>query len=240
MKKVICVVLAMMASACVYAGGPDRELTARLFYDWTGFYVGANAGGIWGKANLYDVNEYNGTDVRNFNYNPDGGLVALHFGYENLLGRVFLLGAEAQGGWISLKGSRQYPPYIGVRGSNDSVASTNDGGFFSLVGRFGFVAWQRILFYGKGGWAWTGISNTFIDTDPEGITLSNTTSPKRNGSVFGGGIEYAFTNDYSGRVEYGYYNFGTVTSSGLAFGDAFHFNHKLTAKSVTLSVSRKF
>ena len=241
MKKIAYLaVAAMMAATSVYAGGQTMEPTSSD-PSWTGFYVGADVGYMWGHSDLYDVNGFNSSGNNPFSYHPDGGVAALHAGYQHLFRHRYLLGAEALGGYTGMDGAKQYPPYIGVRTGADSVAHTKDGAFIGLFARLGLVGWKKFLFYGKGGYVWTSVSNTFTDTDPTGTTLSGTTNPSRDGAGYGGGVEYAFNHHWTGRVDYTRYDFGNVTSTGTtAAGTVQHFRHSLDANSVLVGASYMF
>ena len=223
-------------SSSAFAGGPTTEV-ADVTPSWTGLYAGADAGYIWGKATVLDVTGYN-TLNHSSGYDPAGGLADVHIGYQWLFASELLLGAELQGGWNGLSGTRQHPPYIGIRTGADSVAHTDSGGFGTLLARFGILMRQSTLFFVNGGWTWTGIENYYTDTDTTGTTLSNVTKPTREGYVVGGGVEYAFTPLWSGLLTYEHYDFGTVTSSAVASGTTYNFQHALTANSVTAGVNR--
>ena len=75
----------------------------------------------------------------------------------------------------------------------------------SVTGRVGY-AWDRWLLYGKGGVAWAGNRYSSFDTlatyDYEGLET-------RFGWTAGVGIEWALWNDWSLKLEYDYYGFGT-------------------------------
>uniref|UniRef100_UPI003F94DC09 outer membrane protein n=1 Tax=Rhodoblastus sp. TaxID=1962975 RepID=UPI003F94DC09 len=74
----------------------------------------------------------------------------------------------------------------------------------SIDGRLGY-AMDRTLFYALGGVAWDQQSADLYNLSTGySISRSNT----RTGYDVGGGVEYAFTNNWTGRVEYRYYNFG--------------------------------
>ena len=71
--------------------------------------------------------------------------------------------------------------------------------------------------YAKGGPAWAGDKySLFIPVFPEQETASET----RTGWTVGGGIEWAFWNNWSMKAEYNYYDFGTssVTLVGTFAG----------------------
>jgi outer membrane immunogenic protein len=76
----------------------------------------------------------------------------------------------------------------------------------SLTARLGYAA-DRWLFYVKGGAAWASDSysdtGTFMGTpfDFEGLDL-------RLGWTAGGGVEWAFSDLWSAKLEYDFYQFG--------------------------------
>ena len=73
----------------------------------------------------------------------------------------------------------------------------------SVTGRFGYT-WVPALLYVKGGYGWADsrFTNGFAGTGG------------RDGYTVGGGLEYLFTQDWSGKVEYQYYDLGTVNFVG--------------------------
>ena len=107
-------------------------------------------------------------------------------------------------------------------GSTASLA-VNNRWLTTVVGRLGY-AWDRVLFYGKGGGAWVGSNspNLTIDGAPVAISSSN-----GNWGFTGGvGVEWAFAGNWSARFEYDFVglnqSFSIPTSSGgLPAGDQF-------------------
>ena len=77
----------------------------------------------------------------------------------------------------------------------------------SGAGRAGW-AWDRLLVYGKGGVAWTNDKYNW-----ESGTLlqpSLAANETRWGWMLGAGVEYAFLDSWSGKIEYNYINYGTI------------------------------
>ena len=72
-------------------------------------------------------------------------------------------------------------------------------GLGSVTGRLGYT-WGPTMLYVKGGYAWA--DSRFIN----GFTGDS----GRNGYTVGGGLEYLFTQNWSGKIEYQYYDFGTT------------------------------
>jgi opacity protein-like surface antigen len=76
----------------------------------------------------------------------------------------------------------------------------------SITARVGY-AWNNWLFYGKGGGAWASDRYSAFDAlatyDFEGLET-------RFGWTAGAGVEWAFWNDWSVKLEYDYYGFGNA------------------------------
>ncbi|MBN9006940.1 MAG: porin family protein [Rhizobiales bacterium] len=81
----------------------------------------------------------------------------------------------------------------------DTSSSFSNRGLGSVTGRLGYT-WGPALLYVKGGYGWADsrFSNGFGGNGG------------RDGYTVGGGLEYMFTQNWSGKIEYQYYNFGDV------------------------------
>jgi outer membrane immunogenic protein len=199
------------------------------------------AGYAWGHSDVGDVTGYNGAPpTGNFSYDPNGWVGNVYFGY-NWQFNTIVVGLEGEVGYLGVDGSQQYPPYVGVRGSDDSVASTNAGWYGAITGRIG-IAFQNFLVFAKGGYALTGITNSFIDSNAVGLTLvSGTETDTRNGWTIGGGVEAMFARNWIARAEFDYYDFGTVNHTALASnGVSYTFSHSLTVSVVKGGLAYKF
>ena len=82
--------------------------------------------------------------------------------------------------------------------------------------RLGYAA-DRWLIYVTGGGAWGGIDYTMGPTFP-GLFSPTTFSHTSSGWTAGGGVEYAFTNNWTGRIEYLYYDLDSVTGVNVGTG----------------------
>ena len=93
---------------------------------------------------------------------------------------------------------------VAVPGDNATFKETTDF-LTSATARVGY-AWDRWLPYIKGGAAWAGDRYSVFDAaqnyDAEGLET-------RFGWTLGAGIEWALWNDWSVKLEYDYYGFGT-------------------------------
>lgn len=85
----------------------------------------------------------------------------------------------------------------------------------SVTGRLGYTRGPSLL-YVKGGYAYQdtsfGVASIGV---PTSVALSGN---KKNGYTVGGGLEYLFTPNWSGKIEYQYYNFGKGRFVGVSPG----------------------
>ena len=98
--------------------------------------------------------------------------------------------------------------------ANYSFKDTNNAfftnrGLGSVTGRLGYT-WGPAMLYVKGGYGWA-------DT-----RTINGFDGGRDGYTVGGGLEYLFTQNWSGKIEYQYYDFGNVTAPGGNFRNDEH------------------
>jgi outer membrane immunogenic protein len=112
------------------------------------------------------------------------------------------------------------PNWVFGIGANYSFVDTSNREFFgngspfanrglgSVTGRLGYT-WGPALLYAKGGYAWADTRNT---NGFGGGTFSNSRIG-RDGFTVGAGLEYMFTQNWSGLIEYQYYDFGHTTAT---------------------------
>jgi outer membrane immunogenic protein len=200
----------------------DTAVVAPVF-NWSGVFVGAQVGYGWGR----NARVVAGGGFAN-NYNSNGILGGVHVGY-NAQFNMFVLGVVADIEAAGISGND-----AGVGGTFDTSRVNWQG---SLRGRAGFAV-DRALFYVTGGLAFGGLN--YSNTAGGVVNSFNTT---RTGWTVGGGIEYAFTPNWTAHVEYRYTDFGTTNSPGfpaaLPNGSA-AFSTKTTTHTVRLGVSYLF
>jgi outer membrane immunogenic protein len=200
-------------------------------FSWTGFYVGVHVGGAWGTKEWSDPNVFffgkGGVPLSAFfpdttinNYGLNGFLGGGQIGY-NLQSGPWVWGLEAQASWAGIRGSDACPFFSG---KNSTCRSKVDAlGSFAV--RFGGTI-DRAMLYVKGGVAWAyerhRISSPGDFEDGDGA-FSVENKHWRWGGMLGAGVEFAFTNSISGKLEYNYMDFGTRTYSFviLPAGDIF-------------------
>ena len=192
-------------------------------YDWSGFYLGLQGGYAWGSAD---------TDVRTggvlfSSIDPDGdGFVGgAHAGYLYQFDS-FVIGAEAD------------IEYSGIDGSDRNATIFGDGEInwmASLRLRAGY-AWDRVLLYATGGLA-------YADVDGGGGPIA---SPRQGysddawGWTLGAGADYAFTDNWSARLEYRYTAFDDVGSGLAPLYPGFNASTDIDLHAVRVGVSYHF
>jgi outer membrane immunogenic protein len=102
----------------------------------------------------------------------------------------------------------------------DTGSSIANRGLGSVTGRLGYT-WGPSLLYVKGGYAWADSRFTNGFSGDGG----------RDGYTIGGGLEYLFTQNWSGKIEYQYYDFGTMNfvTPQLAIGGFRNDEHTIKA-----------
>jgi outer membrane immunogenic protein len=194
-------------------------------FTWTGFYLGLNAGGIWGTGNkqatLY--NPYGVALLNNISYGGLGGNNLSGFigggqaGYNYQSGAA-VFGVEADFDWTGLSKSRNVvgANFFDFNGNTDWFSAHSHASMDwlgTLRGRVGFVATpdNRLMFYGTGGLAYGGGSGNISVYDANnGWAWAGSKSDTRWGWTIGLGTEYAITNNITIKGEYLYYNLGTT------------------------------
>jgi outer membrane immunogenic protein len=169
---------------------PPAYIPVLPYYNWTGFYIGANGGGVFGNSNWTDP-----VDGATGNFNVGGFLVGGTVGGNYQIGS-WVLGVEADGDWTNLNGTT----------SNASCAfvgcTTQSNWLATVRGRAGY-AWDRVLFYGTGGGAFANVQGA-----AGVLPFSSTTQA---GWTAGVGVEYAFAPNWTAKVEYLYVGLGNAS-----------------------------
>jgi outer membrane immunogenic protein len=211
--------LSSSALAILLAGGPalaaDQRPPAFIkapmkpVFSWTGFYFGGNAGGHWGGDNITTTTTANliaasaaGFDLASpTTLKPHGWLAGGQVGY-NVQVNYLVLGLEGDAEWLSGTESRTLVFPGPVPATGDILSNSTQGTFLAtLRPRLG-VAFDHSLLYITGGLA-IGRVKTTDSIAFNGATVLETTSSTttRVGWAAGGGFEYAFTDNWSAKVE---------------------------------------
>jgi outer membrane immunogenic protein len=250
MKKLL-----LLSSAIVVAGpafAADMPVKARPIaavpYSWTGCHVGGHIGGAWDHTTYSDPGTVSpgflGGPALGQNFAPLGTSFAVN-GDGSFLGGVqagcdyqfashWVIGFGGDVSWTNLNSLANDPFFNGKNGQPIALTSrTNE--IATITGRVGY-AWDRVLFYGKGGAAYAhdkyssnnanGITNTFFGCDngnPAGafVDCRVAGTADRWGWTAGVGVEWAFATNWSAMVEYDHYGFDTKTIAMSATNNSF-------------------
>lgn len=174
------------------AADPRNPSATLSEFDWTGFYLGAQAGGAKGQQKR--LNTIFGIVTP---YTSNGFTGAFHGGYLYQFGR-FVVGAEGEIGYGSVKGNDG-----NVGGTLDQTRLGMQG---ALRARLGY-SFGRIMVFAAGGWAFASAEHS----NDGGGFVTDVFTRTLNGWTLGGGAEYALTDTLLLRAEYRYSDLGNYT-----------------------------
>ena len=138
-----------------------------VYYDWSGAYIGFNAGGIWSQVdqtfpNPLLLNGFGPGNGKSFSTSPSDGIFGFHAGAQWQWG-AWVLGAEA-----ALSGCFQEcratsgivsPPGI----APNTFFEHKITNLFTVGPRLGY-AWDRVMIYATGGYASADLKGTSCST----------------------------------------------------------------------------
>ncbi len=249
--------LALVAAAPALAADLPPQMPVKAPYvpqfTWTGCYIGMHGGGAWMNNDVTDpvllvqdnVNlggpGFTTVGPTVVGVRQKGGVVGGQLGCDYQAWPNFVVGIEGAASGANLKGTSlialpDSPP--------DTALLTLKTDFItSVTGRVGY-AFDHFLLYGKAGGAWMNskysLTGNFslagalvppIPFDFEGLSA-------RFGWTAGAGVEWAFAEDWSVRLEYDYYDFGTHVATMNDVANGFGpLSFKTTMQTVKLGVN---
>jgi outer membrane immunogenic protein len=268
MKKLLLAISATLATAghALAADWPVRPLPPAPVvippFTWSSCYLGASIGYGWAKKDITDPIELVQDTISGLNglglpptspltttgLSPKGWVLGGQFGCDyQFAGSGWVVGFEGAATGANLKSQT----YVGLPLDPDVTGGLLPGNSALVSARMDFIpsgtfrlgyAWDRVLLYVKGGAA--GVSDKF---EVLGIftPVSNATPfdfqglGLRVGWTAGGGVEWAFYENWSVKVEYDYYGFGhgTVLMSDSNLGLSAPVDVKQSVQTVRLGVN---
>ncbi|WP_134500938.1 outer membrane protein [Microvirga pakistanensis] len=217
---------------------PSRAAPAPIIapvpvFTWTGFYVGGQVGYAWGES---DTGLFVGTTPVVFTTSDDsdldGFVGGVHAGYNVQFGS-FVVGVEAD---IEAAGIDNDVTFTTA---NFSIARSSEINFQgSLRARAG-VAFDRALIYATGGLAFANFESSYEISDALGVIGTDSFDETQWGWTLGAGVEYAFTNNLTARIEYRYTQFEEFSNTSTVLADAVA-EEDLDFHTVRVGVSYKF
>ena len=190
--------------------------------NWTGFYISGSLGYGWGAENnillftdptvtvpgavpsnhSYDLNGFIGGGGVGYNYQFNDVILGLEadFSYAHFAG------SDSSGGAFAPIG----PPWGALLTSPFSYSETAALDWLGTVrGRIGFTPVNDLLIYATGGFAFGRAKATTLLTFPL-VSFIGAASGTKTGWTAGGGAEYALGERWSAKVEYLYYDLGSL------------------------------
>jgi outer membrane immunogenic protein len=208
-----------------------KEAPAPVFvpppFTWTGFYIGLNAGAIITSGSRSASLVVPASDIWLSSYFPGGwgggqtGFIGGGQAGYNWQTGAFVLGVvtDFDGTTVSKSFNFQSAPFTAAGLYNGDTLNVNGKASLTWLGttrgKVGFVVTpdNRLQIYGTGGVAYGG-GSTYFNVFDGSNNLSwhgNGTSSSRAGWVIGGGVEYAWTNNWTLGAEYLYADLGSRT-----------------------------
>ena len=179
-------------------------------YNWTGIYLGVNAGYAFGKQDPLSLFS---DEFDRFEYTANGAMVGGTLGAQIQSGHV-VMGLEGDFDWANINGSGsgsvvRFGANLGTATLLSKVSSIS-----TLRTRIGY-AQDNWLFYGTIGVALTNdqstiVSSTFVCN--AGTVPCSSKSEWHAGLAAGAGVEYGLTPNLSTKVEYLWVGAGAVNT----------------------------
>jgi len=199
MKRFVVACVGLLAVAGTSASAADlppryqtpypRAAVYSPIYNWTGFYLGINGGGGWGRS------QWDGVD----RFNVSGGLIGGTIGYNWQINQL-VVGAEGDIDWSRIKGTTNVLCPPGCDSRNSWLATAR--------GRIGYAV-DRFLPYLTAGLAFGDIRASVAPFPGGSITNA--------GWTVGAGLEFGAVSNVSVKVEYLFVDLGNF-NCGLNCG----------------------
>jgi outer membrane immunogenic protein len=226
-----------LCSIPLVAGAADLPVKAPVYkapvvapFSWTGFYGGANLGYSWGHSDVSFPDAPLAVGLK-----PSGIIGGLQAGFNWQMNRNWVLGIETDFQWSGQRDSQtegeSFSTICGdgctIDGSFSERVESKLSWLGTLRGRIGFVpdTMPRTMFYGTGGLAYgrvktsLNVSESLLCTggtcDGEGASAQIFASQSKTkvGFAVGAGVESAFADHWTWKVEYLYVDLGTANGN---------------------------
>lgn len=229
MKKLIAVTAATLLTAGVASAA---DLKAPVYkapplapvYNWTGFYVGANAGiGLGEHPTEFNIPTGAFTFDR-VTAAPFGAIGGVQAGYNYQIGN-WVLGVEADIQASGMKDSENCLLQCTTFGGFPNAATIEQkmGWFGTARARIGYTSNSGVMAYYTGGFAFGDVETT-INEATGGLAGVFRFSDTKTGWTLGSGVEAALGGNWTGKLEYLYVDLGDVNGAYTFAG----FNHTIS------------
>jgi outer membrane immunogenic protein len=209
------------SSSAFPADMPVKAPPTASTFDWTGWYSGVNGGYVGSKSPLIDVaNWWNINDGHAGVLNPDNRISTATFGGQ--IGYNFQFAPKWIIGFETDINYRDALKAWSLDTGNDLHTFSSHVGYFGTVrARLGY-AYDRVLVYVTGGYAYGKFEHELTDFDPgEPLFRVWYQNLIKSGWTIGGGGEYAIASNWTIKAEALYINFGSKTTTSNLYEGPF-------------------
>jgi outer membrane immunogenic protein len=203
--------------------------------NWSGLYVGIYSGIAWADADFrtntgavtsssyfqFPENTASVSETTSGSLGVGARLAGVQVGFNTRMDS-WTFGLEGDYGVFSLHASRggsevPYPALGSMPFKYSAATEINTDWLATIRGRIGLLVQPNVLFFATAGLAITKIqvSNFFRDDAPEQGVGGSTKNAVKAALTFGGGAEWGLSKNWSVKVEYLYFDFGSASTSGL-------------------------
>jgi outer membrane immunogenic protein len=225
MKRVVFASVSLLALVAAGAAGaadlPRRtEMPTKApaylaqAYNWTGPYLGINAGGGWGRSS------FDGTPPTG-DFNVSGALIGGTLGYNWQAGAI-VYGLEGDLDWSSIRGSAP---------CGALSCETRNSWLGTVRGRLGYAAANGFMPYVTG-----GLAVGDVKASVTGLAGARQT---RAGWTLGAGAEFALSGPWTAKLEYLYADLGKF-DCGTSCGTVAPDNVKFRANILRAGLNYRF
>jgi outer membrane immunogenic protein len=228
------------------ASAADMPVKARpmtpppVVYNWTGCYIGANAGGNWGRSSSV---ENGASPTPSVSLSDDvrlsGGLVGGTLGCNYQPDPRWVIGIELDADWTSKKGSQP----LGTAFSPGYINEVKEDWIGTARGRLGYLVTNPWMVYVTGGGAWARVKQTeYLASNPSLTGATNSTTATVWGWTVGVGTEYMLDPNWSVKGEFLYVDLGTHSflNPGFALANAAPVDTRVRDYIARIGVNYKF
>ena len=211
--------------------------------NWSGGYAGVQFGHLKSDLDI-DYEEDNGSTgfKSTASANASGAIAGLYGGYNWQRTGPWVYGIEGEINWADANANARevvvvtpplFPdPVLGEYKAEISATA-------AIRARIGYAN-KRDLFYGAIGLAYIGYESTYENPSP--AVPSRNQTGRSTGWSLGGGWERDFGNQWVGRIDYSYSDFGsdTIGSDTFENGNGFVFSGKDHTSEIRVGIARRF
>lgn len=234
MRKIL---ISIIASVFAAGSASAADIAARPYtkapvmaqvYDWTGFYIGVDLGGVSqrnsGNSNFFQNSGFP-TNPLALSSSSSSFIGGGHIGYNWQFAPTWVLGIEADAQWLNAKNNFCRGLDFNLTGCTDTgrgfgTIESETKWLATVRGRLGYT-FDRFMVYGTGGVAFgevktnVGFNCLVAGCGSSGfnIATSGSANDTRTGWVAGAGIEWAFASNWMVRAEYLHVDLGTATGT---------------------------